>query len=89
VSYANTTSRFSPQLDVRGMRVEELLPVLMRFMDDAIQLGMSEVMVLHGKGEGVLRTVVRDYLKRRKEVSSFADEHADRGGAGITVVTLK
>lgn len=89
VNYASRASTFSPQLDVRGMRVEELLPVLTRFMDDAVQFGLGEVSILHGKGEGILRTVVRDYLKRRTEVDSYRDEHADRGGAGITLATLK
>lgn len=80
---------FAPQLDVRGMRVEELLPVLTRFMDDAVQFGMTEVSILHGKGEGVLRSVVRNYLTGMKSVSSFRDEHADRGGAGITLISIK
>jgi DNA mismatch repair protein MutS2 len=71
------------------MRAEELVPVLTRFMDDAVLFGMSEVTILHVKGEGVLRQVVRDYLKRLKTVSDFRDEHADRGGAGITVVAMK
>lgn len=83
------SASFAPQLDVRGMRVEELLPVLTRFMDDAVQFRMAEVTILHGKGEGVLRKVVRGYLKGIKTVASFRDEHADRGGAGITVVTIK
>jgi len=83
------TTAFSPQLDVRGMRVEELLPVLIRFMDDAVQFGVTEVTILHGKGEGVLRKVVRDYLKQIKSVASFRDEHADRGGAGVTLISIK
>jgi DNA mismatch repair protein MutS2 len=45
--------------------------------------------ILHGKGEGVLRKVIREQLKRYKEVASFADEHVERGGDGITVVVLK
>jgi DNA mismatch repair protein MutS2 len=73
-------SDFSSVLDIRGKRVEEVLPLLVRFMDDSVLLGQSEVKVLHGKGEGVLRTVVRDYLKKLKSVASFSDEHADRGG---------
>lgn len=88
-SYVSRTDRFSPQLDVRGMRADELVPALIRFIDDAVQLGLKEVSVLHGKGEGVLRTVARDYLKSRKEVASCRDAHADRGGAGITLVELK
>jgi len=89
VGLSRATSTFSPQLDVRGMRVEELIPVLTRFMDDATQFGMTEVSILHGKGEGVLRKVARDYLKGLKQVVGFRDEHADRGGAGITLVTLR
>ena len=88
-AYPSGTSQFSPQLDVRGMRVEALMPVLMRFIDEAVQFGMNEVSILHGKGEGVLRSVVRDYLKGRKEVAFFRDEHADRGGAGITITVFK
>ncbi|MEI9920725.1 MAG: Smr/MutS family protein [Bacteroidota bacterium] len=80
---------FEPTLDVRGKRVEELIPTLTQFLDDAILLGQSEVKILHGKGEGVLRKVVRDQLKRTRGVASFADEHVDRGGDGITVVVLK
>ncbi len=87
-SYLGGQGAFSPVLDVRGLRVEELMPVLVRFMDDAVQFGLSQVSILHGKGEGVLRKVVRDYLKQIKSVSGFRDEHADRGGDGITWVDL-
>lgn len=89
LSLGSHTRSFSPQLDVRGMRVEELVPVLTRFMDDALLFGVGEVSILHGKGEGILRAVVRDYLKSLKTVAAYRDEHADRGGAGITVVVLK
>ena len=82
-------SRFNPTLDIRGKRVEEVVPLLEQFMDDAILLSHGEVKILHGKGEGVLRKVIRDQLKRIKQVASFADEHVDRGGDGITVVVLK
>lgn len=82
-------ARFNPILDVRGKRVEEASALLEQFMDDAILLGHGEIKILHGKGEGVLRKVVRDHLKRYKQVASFADEHVERGGDGITVVVLK
>jgi DNA mismatch repair protein MutS2 len=80
---------FSSTLDIRGKRVEEVAPLLDQFMDTALLLSMGELRILHGKGEGVLRKVVRDQLKRYKEVASFADEHVERGGDGITVVVLK
>jgi DNA mismatch repair protein MutS2 len=82
-------SNFSDTLDVRGKRAEEVIPLLDQFMDTAILLGQGELKILHGKGEGVLRKVVRDHLKRYKEVASANDEHVERGGDGITVVVLK
>jgi len=80
---------FSSSLDVRGKRVDEVIPLLEQFMDTAILLGQAEVKILHGKGEGILRKVVRDRLKKYKDVASYADEHVERGGDGITVVVLK
>ncbi len=82
-------SQFNSTLDVRGRRVEEVIPDLDRFMDTAILLGQGEVRILHGKGEGVLRKVIREQLKRYKEVASVSDEHVERGGDGITIVVLK
>jgi DNA mismatch repair protein MutS2 len=82
-------STFDNTLDIRGKRVEEVIPVLDQFIDDAILLGQSQLKIIHGKGEGVLRKVVREHLRKVKEVASLADEHADRGGDGITYVVLK
>lgn len=82
-------SSFETTLDVRGKRVEEVLPMLTQFIDDAILLGHGELRILHGKGEGVLRKVIREQLKKTKQVASVADEHIERGGDGITVVVLK
>ncbi|MFM8911352.1 MAG: endonuclease MutS2, partial [Flammeovirgaceae bacterium] len=82
-------ANFNPVLDVRGMRAEEVEPLLIQFLDDAILLSQGQLKIIHGKGEGILRQVVRDRLKRTKAVASFADEHADRGGDGATVVVLK
>ncbi len=82
-------ARFNPTLDVRGKRVEEITGVLEEFMDSAILLGHGELKILHGKGEGVLRKVIREQLKKYKEVASYKDEHVERGGDGITVVVLK
>ncbi|QSE99093.1 endonuclease MutS2 [Fulvivirga lutea] len=87
----NLTSKFSEfnsTLDIRGKRVEEVLTILDQFLDDAILFGLSEVKVLHGKGNGVLREVLRNYCKTQSFISNVADEHIERGGAGITVITL-
>ena len=80
---------FNPTLDVRGKRVDEVIGILDQFMDTAILLGQGELRILHGKGEGVLRKVVRNHLKSFKEVAAMKDEHVEHGGDGITVVILK
>lgn len=82
-------AHFNPTLDVRGKRVEEVIPVLEQFLDTALLLGHGELKILHGKGEGVLRKVIREQLSRVKQVATFHDEHVERGGDGITVVVLK
>ncbi len=82
-------SRFVSTLDIRGKRVEEVDVLLDQFLDDAILLSQHEIKILHGTGEGVLRKIIREKLKSLKSVASFADEHVERGGAGITVVVLK
>jgi DNA mismatch repair protein MutS2 len=82
-------ANFNHTLDIRGKRVDEVAGILDQYLDTAILLAQGELKILHGKGEGVLRKVVRDHLKRYKEVASIKDEHIERGGDGITVVVLK
>lgn len=82
-------SSFSPTLDLRGERAEDALTKITAYVDDAVMLGVPEIKILHGRGNGVLRQVVRDYLHRTRQVASVADEHADRGGDGATVAVLK
>lgn len=82
-------AQFNTTLDVRGKRVDEVLPLLDQFLDTALLLGHGELRILHGKGEGVLRKVIREQLARFREVATFQDEHAERGGDGITIVILK
>ncbi|MCC3160069.1 Smr/MutS family protein [Hymenobacter sp. 15J16-1T3B] len=80
---------FSTTLDLRGERAEDALQRVMNYVDDAIMLGVPELKFIHGRGNGVLRQVVRDYLYSQRAVASVADEHADRGGDGVTVAVLK
>lgn len=82
-------AHFNPTLDVRGKRVEEVVPLLEQFLDTALLLGHGELRILHGKGEGVLRKVIREQLSCVKQVATFHDEHVERGGDGITIVVLK
>ncbi len=80
---------FSFNLDIRGKRGEEALGVVDQFMDNAVMLGYDELRIVHGKGDGILRNLVRTHLRSYKQVVSTEDEHADRGGAGVTVVKMR
>ncbi len=80
---------FKHDIDVRGMRGDEALQAVIYFVDDAIQLGVSPVRVLHGTGTGALRQIIRNYLATVDEVTHFRDEHVQFGGAGITVIDFE
>ncbi len=82
-------AQFSLTLDIRGKRGEEVYNLVDQYLNDAILLGSNEVKILHGKGDGILRNLIREQLKRYSQVKSVQDEHADRGGAGISIVTFK
>lgn len=79
---------FKTEIDLRGMRGDEALMQVQYFIDDAILAGASQVRILHGKGNGILRQMIRQYLATVPNVVSFRDEHVQFGGAGITVVEL-
>ena len=79
---------FKQDIDVRGMRGDEAVQAVTYFIDDAIQVGMDRVRVLHGTGNGILRTLIRQYLETVPGVKNYRDEHVQFGGAGITVVDL-
>jgi DNA mismatch repair protein MutS2 len=79
---------FKPDIDIRGKRGEEAVELIRHFVDDALVVGVSELRILHGKGNGILKNMVREYLNSLDIVRSCRDEHVERGGAGITLVTL-
>ena len=79
---------FSPNLDLRGKRAEEVLPILDDFLYNAIMFNQNHLRIVHGTGGGVLREMVRKHLRSFKEIKNFSDEHADRGGAGVTIIEL-
>ena len=79
---------FKPTIDIRGQRLADALDIVMHFIDDATMVGVGQVKILHGKGNGVLREEIRKYLKTVPAVASFRDEAVQQGGAGITVVEM-
>jgi DNA mismatch repair protein MutS2 len=90
VDWSLTTRRnqFNPEIDVRGMRTEEALQVVQDFIDTALMIQFRNLRILHGKGNGILRQMIRQYLESTGAVKRATDEHVDRGGAGITLVEL-
>ncbi|MGJ1411372.1 endonuclease MutS2 [Sphingobacterium thalpophilum] len=85
---ASTVADFSPELDLRGMRTEDALQKLERVLDRAVMIGYPSLKIVHGKGDGILRKFIRDYLRKYSHVTRFEDEHPDRGGDGITYAYL-
>ena len=80
---------FNPTIDLRGQRADEAMENLQHFIDDAQLLGERELRILHGKGYGILKQIIRDYLTGNRDVQSFHSERLELGGDGITVVHLR
>jgi DNA mismatch repair protein MutS2 len=79
-------STFKTRLDLRGKRGEEAMDIVRHYIDDAIMLKIMQVEIIHGKGDGILRKLIRDYLSTIPEIQSYGNEHIERGGSGITLV---
>ena len=80
---------FKPEIDVRVKRSEESMKFVMEFVEKDNVLGITQIQVLHGKGNGILRSQIRTYLKTVNVVKNFSDAHIDMGGAGITVIEIE
>ncbi|PWD99068.1 endonuclease MutS2 [Marinilabilia rubra] len=80
---------FTPDIDVRGMRAEDAISRVLEHLDEALLCGAETVKILHGKGNGVLRELIRQHLATLSFVSRYYDEHVQYGGSGITIVELE
>ncbi len=88
-NYNEKVLNFKPYIDVRGDRVEEAIKKITDLVDEAIMLDFKELKILHGKGNGVLRQFIRDYLRTVTRIEACYDEDIRFGGGGITIVKLK
>ena len=80
----------TPQkLDIRGMRVDEAIPIVERFLNELSLEGVSEGIIVHGIGKGILRDAIRDYVKEHPAVRSIRKASSDEGGDAVTVVQMK
>ncbi|MEN8158243.1 MAG: Smr/MutS family protein [Bacteroidota bacterium] len=83
------SATFRPDIDLRGKRADEAMQLVVDFIDEAIMVGSGELRILHGKGNGILRQLIREYLHTVDLVEWYGDEQIQRGGTGITVVRLE
>jgi DNA mismatch repair protein MutS2 len=82
-------SSFPPELHLLGMRADEALERLDRYLDEAVYLGVERVRIVHGKGTGALRKAVKESLSRDSRVKSFRLGQWNEGQDGVTVAELK
>ncbi|MFZ4261322.1 endonuclease MutS2 [Sphingobacterium sp. HJSM2_6] len=85
---SDSVADFHPEIDVRGLRTEDAINKLELVLDRAVMIGYPSLKIIHGRGDGILRRFIREYLRKYAQVSRFEDEHADRGGDGITYAYL-
>lgn len=78
-----------PSVMVRGMNVDEALPIVERYLDQAMRMGYDQVTVIHGRGEGILRREVHALCSRLKYVDSCRLGGPNEGGYGVSVVTFR
>ena len=87
-NWVERSAAFNPRLDLRGEREEDALKKLAVWMDEAYALGQFSLKVVHGRGDGILRKSLRQYLKTVNYVRSYHSEQEEQGGDGCTVITL-
>lgn len=81
-------SGFNPELDVVGTRVEDAVPRVERFIDDALLHNWRDLQVIHGRGAGALRRAIREMLGHHRAVGAFHSADTAHGGDAVTVIQL-
>ncbi|MCB0737703.1 MAG: endonuclease MutS2 [Bacteroidetes bacterium] len=89
VSVRNYIMEFNNTVDVRGMRAEDALHELEDLIDNAVVLNHQRVKIIHGRGNGILKKFIAEFLRSNGNVKSFEYEHADHGGDGATLIELQ
>ena len=88
LSSFSKAATISPEVKLIGMNTDEALMTLDKYLDDAVLAGLSSCRIVHGKGAGILRNAVQDYLRRDKRVRSYHIAEFGEGDAGVTIAEL-
>ena len=87
--YKSKAMNVSLSINVRGQNLDDAIMNVDKYLDDAYMAGLEEVTIIHGRGEGILRTGLQAMFKKHKHVDSFRKGAFNEGGDGVTVVRLK
>ena len=88
-AYRRKTANVKPELNVQGKNLDDAILEVGKYLDDVFMAGLSKVTIIHGRGEGILKQGIRDYLKHNKQVASFEPGKYNEGGEGVTIVKIK
>lgn len=85
----NKAMSISSSINVQGENMDNAIMDVEKYIDDAFMAGLSEVTIIHGRGQGILRSGIRKALRKNKNVDAFRAGVYNEGGEGITIVKLK
>jgi DNA mismatch repair protein MutS2 len=89
VNYLEKVAAISPEIDLRGLRVDDALYTLDQYINDATLAGLDKIYIIHGKGLGAVRRAVRSHLKGLPYIQELREGANDEGGSGVTVVYFR
>ena len=87
--YRQKSQNISLSINIVGKNKDDAIMDVDKYLDDAFMAHLESVTIIHGRGEGILRSAVADLCKRHKHVDSYRTGKYDEGGNGVTIVTLK
>ncbi len=85
----SSSAKFESKIDLRGLRKEEAIKIFEDFVDKALISSVNQIRVVHGKGDGILRTAVRQKLKEYKGIKDIRHPESNDGGDGVTIVEFE
>jgi DNA mismatch repair protein MutS2 len=88
-NFKSKTQGVKNEIDVRGQNLEEAIELLDKYLDDVYLSNLQNITIIHGKGTGILRKGIREYLKKHKAVAEYREGAYGEGDSGVTVVKMR